>query len=38
MTDTDPLHTARHACIARINRVIDPISANLAGTLDLQAL
>ena len=27
-----------HAYIARINRVIDHISANLAGTLDLQAL
>ncbi|WP_411878389.1 helix-turn-helix domain-containing protein [Polaromonas sp. YR568] len=38
MTDTQSLHAARRAYIARINRVVDHISANLAGTLDLQAL
>lgn len=30
--------SAHRAYIARINRVVDHISANLAGTLDLQAL
>jgi AraC family transcriptional regulator len=35
----NPAQTTHHdAYIARINRVIDHISANLAGTLDLQAL
>ena len=38
MTDTQSLQAARGAYIARINRVVDHISANLAGTLDLQAL
>jgi len=33
-----PQNNHHHAYVARINRVTDHISANLAGTLDLQAL
>ncbi|MBW8722874.1 MAG: helix-turn-helix transcriptional regulator, partial [Polaromonas sp.] len=36
---TEPLDSmARRTYVARINRVVDHISANLASTLDLQAL
>ena len=38
MMEPTPQPAACHTYIARINRVTDHISANLAGTLDLQAL
>ncbi len=38
MTEPELQPAARRTYIARINRVVDHISANLAGTLDLQAL
>lgn len=38
MPPSQPLPTARHTYIARINRVVDYIGAHLAGTLDLATL